>query len=223
VVLVLVLPLFPLIAAVIYLQSPGPVLIRQRRAGPLLAGGGAAGGPRFAEFSMLKFRTMCLDAEKMTGPVLASRDDPRVLPVGRFLRRSRLDELPQLVNVLFGQMSLVGPRPERPELMAVMAAAIPLFEERMRGLRPGLTGMAQISLGYTGRLPSRHALRPFAEAWSNPYGLTGAEGALADDLRLKLLYDVAYGATLERFWTFLRSELLILLKTPLVMLRGVGQ
>src|SRR4051794_9728931 len=141
--LLLVWPVLPVIAVAIYLQSPGPVLIRQRRAGQLLGGEGL----RFRSFGMLKFRTMRLDAERVSGPVLAAADDPRVLPVGRLLRRSRLDERPQLINVLRGEMSLVGPRPERTELIGQMAAAIPFFEERMRGMKPGLTGLAQISLG----------------------------------------------------------------------------
>jgi lipopolysaccharide/colanic/teichoic acid biosynthesis glycosyltransferase len=220
--LALMAPLLPLIALGIYLQSPGPVLLRQRRAGPLLP---PLPGQRlrFASFEMLKFRTMRLDAEKLSGPVLAAANDPRVFPLGRLLRRSRLDELPQLVNVLRGEMSLVGPRPERSELIGPMAAAIPLFEERMRGMKPGLTGLAQISLGYTGHIVRRNPLGPLARSWANPFGVPEAEGALADDLRLKLLYDVSYGAAIERFWTFLRWDLSILVRTPLAMLRGLGR
>jgi lipopolysaccharide/colanic/teichoic acid biosynthesis glycosyltransferase len=220
--LLLAAPLFPLIALAIYVQSPGPVFLRQRRAGPLLP---PLPGERlrFASFHMLKFRTMRLDAESVSGPVLAAANDPRVFPIGRLLRRSRLDELPQLVNVLRGEMSLVGPRPERTELIGPMAAAIPLFEERMRGMKPGLTGLAQISLGYTGSLVRRNPLGPLALTWANPYRMPEAEGALADDLRLKLLYDVSYGAAIERFWTFLRWDLLIILKTPFAMLRGLGR
>ena len=92
---------------------------------------------------MLKFRTMRRDAEASTGPVLAARRDERVIPALRFLRRSRLDELPQLINVLRGEMSLVGPRPERPELVARFSASIVGY-----GLRhqtpPGITGLAQL-------------------------------------------------------------------------------
>ena len=93
------------------------------------------------------------DAEKHTGAVLASKDDPRITRIGNLLRKTRLDELPQLWNVLVGEMSLVGPRPERPELLVDLALAIPFFEERMRDVKPGITGLAQISLGYTGAIP----------------------------------------------------------------------
>src|SRR6266568_6479693 len=118
--LVVAAPLFPVIAAAIKLDSRGPVLYRQRRAGSLLGSERLNGQPhfRFVEFDMLKFRTMRTDAEKVTGAVLATQDDPRVTRVGRWLRRTRLDELPQLLSVLRGQMSLVGPRPERPELLS---------------------------------------------------------------------------------------------------------
>ena len=118
-------PLYPVIAAAIYIESPGPVFYRQRRAGTL-TGTTVKDGipkPQFVEFEMVKFRTMRTDAEKLTGAVLAQENDPRVLKVGRFLRKTRLDELPQLLNVLLGEMSLVGPRPERPELLDHLAMA----------------------------------------------------------------------------------------------------
>ena len=97
---------------------------------------------------MLKFRSMRTDAEKLSGPVLATENDPRVTRVGRLLRKTRLDELPQFINVLRGDMSIVGPRPERPELAEQLAMAIPYFEERMRDVKPGITGLAQIFSGY---------------------------------------------------------------------------
>ena len=100
---------------------------------------------------MLKFRSMRPDAERLTGVVVASKDDPRITKVGKFLRKTRLDELPQFLNVLLGEMSIVGPRPERPELAEQLAMAIPYFEERMRDVKPGITGLAQINLGYTGK------------------------------------------------------------------------
>ena len=140
--LVITAPLIPFIALSIKLTSSGPVFYRQRRAGELRAH--LDSGLEFDEFNMLKFRTMRADAEKATGAVLASVNDDRVTSVGRYLRKSRLDELPQLLNVLLGQMSIVGPRPERPELLRNLARAIPFFEERLRGVRPGITGLAQI-------------------------------------------------------------------------------
>ncbi len=227
--LAITLPLFPLIAAAVYLESPGPVFIRQRRAGELRlpqdagAGDPAEGDrPRFREFLMLKFRSMRPDAEELTGPVLATRDDPRVTRVGRVLRRTRLDELPQFVNVLLGEMSIVGPRPERPELAAQLAQAIPYFEERMRDVKPGITGLAQVTLEYTGKPPADSALLPFAKDLTNPFKVDGAEDALADHMRVKLLYDLAYVAALENLGTFVPLELSILAQTPLVMLRARG-
>lgn len=223
--LALAAPLMLLAAVAIKLDSPGPVLYRQRRAGALLGVERREGRQylHFVEFDMPKFRTMCDDAEKGTGAVLARKGDPRVTRVGRWLRATRLDELPQLWCVLRGHMSLVGPRPERPRLLRDFAFAIPFFEERMRGVKPGLTGFAQINLGYSGdALPGTEIAR-LQDALRNPFEIDAAEGALADDMRLKLLYDLAYSAALDDLWTYLRTELEIILKTPLVMLRGLGQ
>ena len=225
--LALTAPVIPIIAAAIYIDSPGPVVFRQRRAGKLIdrRKNGAA-GPRaveFAEFHMHKFRTMRPDAEKHTGPVLAEAHDPRVTRVGRFLRKTRLDELPQLFDVLRGAMSLVGPRPERPELLQQLAYAIPFFEERMRDVKPGITGLAQVSLRYTGAAPADSAIAQLASTLQNPFQLPEADGALADDMRIKLLYDLAYLTSLEKYSAFLPMELGIIARTPMVMLRGAGQ
>ena len=223
--LALTAPLMPLIAGAIVLDSPGPIFYRQRRAGMLRDGGSTngAGDGLVSTFQMLKFRTMRPDAEKMTGAVLAAENDPRITRVGRFLRKSRLDELPQLFNVLRGEMSLVGPRPERPELLTNLAHAIPFFEERMRQVKPGITGLAQIKLSYTGRPPPGSELDPHIGELTNPFKIEESEGAEADDLRIKLLYDLAYAARLERFSTFLATDLEVILRTPLTMLRGVGR
>jgi lipopolysaccharide/colanic/teichoic acid biosynthesis glycosyltransferase len=131
-----VVPLMGAVALAIAATSRGSVLYRQWRIGE--------GGRHFI---LLKFRTMRVDAERETGPVLAARVDPRTTRVGHFLRRSRLDELPQLWNVLRGEMSLVGPRPERPELVDSFAA-IPDYHHRHL-VRPGLTGLAQLIGGYS--------------------------------------------------------------------------
>lgn len=212
-------PLIFSIAAAVKLTSKGPALYKQRRAGMIPAEGQAL--PR--EFWVYKFRTMITDAEKATGPVLATEKDPRVTRVGSVLRKTRLDELPQLFNVLKGDMSLIGPRPERPELLKALSAAIPFFEERMRFIKPGITGLAQVNLSYTGRLPKGSELALLSRTFLNPYDLPETENCTADDMRTKLLYDMAYAASLERFGRFLLTDLQILAKTPFVMfLRRTG-
>jgi lipopolysaccharide/colanic/teichoic acid biosynthesis glycosyltransferase len=220
--LLITVALFPFLMLAIYLDSPGPIFYRQRRA----AGIGTRtyrGHCKFVSFDMLKFRTMRVDAEKHSGAVLAGENDPRVTRVGRFMRKTRLDELPQLWNVLIGDMSLVGPRPERPELFENLALAIPYFEERMRGCKPGITGLAQISLGYTGRAPAGSPVSEMDDCLVNPFKMLSAEGSEADDMRTKLLFDLAYTASLEHFSTFLFMELMIIFKTPWVMIRGLGR
>jgi exopolysaccharide biosynthesis polyprenyl glycosylphosphotransferase len=134
--LVALAPLFLAIGLAIRLDSRGPVFFRQRRLG-------ARGRP----FKVIKFRTMRRDAEAATGPVWATENDPRVTRVGRFLRRTRLDELPQLVNVILGEMALVGPRPERPHFFRRLRHHLPIFELRT-AVRPGITGWAQIRAPY---------------------------------------------------------------------------
>lgn len=130
-------PLLIAVAAAVRFTSPGPVLYHQRRV-----------GLRGHIFSVHKFRTMRQDAEAKTGPVWASKSgDPRVTPIGGFLRKIRLDELPQLWNVLVGEMSFVGPRPERPEFVSDLTQVIPYYGQR-HIVRPGLTGWAQVSYTY---------------------------------------------------------------------------
>jgi lipopolysaccharide/colanic/teichoic acid biosynthesis glycosyltransferase len=222
--LALAAPLFVLIAIAIKLDSRGPVFYRQRRAGMLVGKDRQGDEPRlqFTEFFMPKFRTMRTDAEAATGPVLATEGDSRVTRVGRVLRRTRLDELPQLWCVLTGQMSLVGPRPERPELLVDLAAAIPFFEERMRDVKPGITGLAQISLTYAGKAPAGSEIEKLQAGIVNPFGLEQAADALADGMRLKMLYDLAYSASLDNLGTYLQMEAEIILGTPLTMLRAKG-
>ena len=137
VLLVMVSPVMLLLALLIKLDSKGPALFSQERVG------------RFGEpFQMYKFRSMVPDAEAATGPVWASSEhDPRVTPLGRFLRRSHLDELPQLFNVLVGHMSLVGPRPERACFVKALARAVSRYDHRLY-VKPGMTGLAQVHYRY---------------------------------------------------------------------------
>jgi sugar transferase (PEP-CTERM system associated) len=151
--LALSLPLGLLAALAIKLTSRGPVFFRQERV-----------GQDGTTFKLVKFRTMCTDAEKESGPVWAKQNDSRVTPVGRLLRRSRIDEIPQFVNILAGQMSFVGPRPERPHFVAQLQQAVPFYPLR-HTVKPGLTGWAQV----------RH-----------PYG------ASIEDAQEKLRYDLYY-------------------------------
>lgn len=130
--LVILAPVMLVLAALVKLTSPGPVFYRQERCG--LNG---------RVFQMLKFRSMCVDAETDTGAVWASKNDARRTPLGSFLRKTSLDELPQLINVLLGDMSLVGPRPERPVFIQQFSKTIPNYNARHR-VKAGITGWAQV-------------------------------------------------------------------------------
>ena len=132
---VLSAPIMVLIAAAIWLETGGPILFRQERT-----------GFKGRTFEIMKFRSMCQNAED-DGPVWAASNDSRVTRVGRFLRKFRLDELPQILNVLRGEMSLVGPRPERPQFCQVLEERIPFFALRDT-VRPGITGWAQVKYQY---------------------------------------------------------------------------
>ena len=127
---------YPFIILLIKVSSSGPILYRQERVGQ-------AG----KTFEIIKFRTMIKNAEQKTGAVWAIDNDPRVTAVGRFLRKTRLDEIPQLWNILRGEMSFVGPRAERPEFHELLQKNVPFYEERYL-IKPGLTGWAQINFRY---------------------------------------------------------------------------
>jgi lipopolysaccharide/colanic/teichoic acid biosynthesis glycosyltransferase len=151
--LLLLTPVLLLIALAVRLSSPGPVLYTQERVGldrrRLSPGGNhrrrldIGGQP----FTIYKFRTMTADAERESGAVWARPADPRVTAVGRILRQYRLDELPQLINVLKGEMNIVGPRPERPQIFARLRAEIAEYPLRQQA-KPGITGLAQIHHHY---------------------------------------------------------------------------
>lgn len=176
--IVLLAPVLLAVAVAVRLTSPGPVIFRQTRVGLNLRGGKEVKKDRRQQadeqlpadgcrrsgvdrreaqnygrpFTLYKFRTMRTDAEK-DGAQFATKGDPRVTSIGRFLRKTRLDELPQLWNVLRGEMTLVGPRPERPEFIEQLSDEIPNYLERL-GLKPGLTGPAQVINGYDNNLES---------------------------------------------------------------------
>jgi exopolysaccharide biosynthesis polyprenyl glycosylphosphotransferase len=130
-------PIMLLVFVAVRLTSPGPALYKQRRS-----------GKNGVPFYVYKFRSMYIDAEARSGPVWATKNDPRVTPLGRWLRKLRLDELPQFFNVIRGDMALVGPRPERPEFCEVLEQKIPFYNQRLL-VKPGVTGWAQINHKYT--------------------------------------------------------------------------
>ncbi len=171
--LILLSPVLALIAVLVRATSPGPVLLRQERV-----------GLRGRTFRMLKFRSMRVDAERRSGPVWASKDDPRRTGVGRVIRRLSLDELPQLWNIVAGDMSLVGPRAERPKFVREFTGRLPRYGDRLR-VRPGLAGWAQAN-DLRGQTPVEERLiydLYYIENWS-----------LAFDLKILLI-------TLFRVWT----------------------
>lgn len=187
--IVLSAPIWLLVAVAVKLDSPGPVIFRQLRVGRSLP-------DRTELFEMMKFRSMRADAERLTGAVWATKNDPRITRVGRFLRKTRLDELPQLVNVIRGDMSLIGPRPERPGFCKKLEQAIPFYAERTVGLRPGVTGFAQVFRGYDETI---------------------------EDVRAKVAYDHAYAAALLDFGAWARMDAEIVIRTLAVMVGGRGR
>lgn len=166
-------PLMLVIAILVKVTSKGPVFYTQTRVG-LDRRRGRPLDPAMMHrrredlggrvFTIYKFRTMCVNAEHLTGAVWAAKEDPRVTPIGKHLRKYRLDELPQLFNVLKGDMNIVGPRPERPSIFADLRKTIPAYEYRQQ-VKPGITGLAQVNQQYDTSL---------------------------DDVRRKVQYDLEY-------------------------------
>jgi len=187
--LLLTLPLFPLIALAIKLSSRGPIFFKQLRIGKATA-------DCVVLFEMIKFRTMMNDAERQSGAIWVKKHDPRITSVGLFLRKTRLDELPQFINVLRGEMSMIGPRPERPGFYQRLENNIPFFAERTYGVTPGITGLAQVNQGYD---------------------------TCIDDVRTKVGLDHCYGLALGSFTSWLKMDTSIILRTFAVMLMGRGQ
>ena len=173
--LTLLLPLLPLIAIAIKMESEGPIFFKQERVG-------LDGTP----IIIYKFRTMFQDAEKLTGPIWAGAKDKRITRTGRILRKLHLDETPQFYNAFKGDMSMVGPRPERQFFVDQLTREIPLYDERIMLVKPGITGLAQIRCGYD----------------TSP-----------ESVKMKLLYDHSYAASLTRVGSFLSMDLSIILET----------
>jgi lipopolysaccharide/colanic/teichoic acid biosynthesis glycosyltransferase len=168
--LILLIPLFLIIAILIKLDSPGSVFYTQTRVGQnrrngdrrrtdCFVGEDRRGRDRRREnffgkpFEVIKFRTMVENAEKKCGPIWATKNDPRITRVGAFLRKTRMDELPQLINVLKGDMSLIGPRPERPVFVSDLSQKVDRYTERLK-FKPGITGLAQVENGYDSSVDS---------------------------------------------------------------------
>jgi len=182
------LPLIPFIAFAIRLTSPGPVLYRQERVAK-----DYLGRPR--GFAIWKFRTMRVDAEADGEAVWALEKDPRVTAVGGFLRKVRLDELPQLFQVLRGDMTLVGPRPERPSITDSLSLQLPSYDDRHSPCKPGITGWAQVHTGYD---------------------------TSVDSVREKLLYDFTYNAHLYQLRSYLAMEMRVIVLTLAVIVNRKG-
>ncbi|KGJ86557.1 sugar transferase [Colwellia psychrerythraea] len=187
--LLLTLPLFVVIAVMIKSSSQGSIFYCQVRVGKMKAG-------QIKYFNMIKFRTMVNNAEASSGAVWATSNDNRLTYVGKLLRKTRLDELPQFINVIKGEMSLIGPRPERPEIVINLEKEIPFYSERTYDMTPGITGLAQVNQGYD---------------------------TCIDDVKTKIAYDFAYSLSLTKLHRWLLMDLKIIFKTLLIMVLGRGQ
>jgi lipopolysaccharide/colanic/teichoic acid biosynthesis glycosyltransferase/cellulose synthase/poly-beta-1,6-N-acetylglucosamine synthase-like glycosyltransferase len=182
-------PIMLVAAVAIKVTSKGPVLFKQLRVGE-------SSDEFVSLFYVYKFRSMVVDAESKSGAVWASKNDPRITPIGSFLRKSRIDELPQLWNVLIGEMSLIGPRPERPVFYAKLEKSIPYFCHRTYGLKPGISGLAQVMNGYDESV---------------------------EDARSKIGWDYAYVLSMSSPLNWIKMEITILFKTILIVALGKGQ
>ncbi|MEM7426183.1 MAG: sugar transferase [Pseudomonadota bacterium] len=177
------------VAIAIKASSPGPLFYRQLRVG-------RSWPDRTELFHLIKFRTMRTDAETASGAVWAKENDPRITTVGQFLRTSRLDELPQCINVLRGEMSIIGPRPERPQFFAMLEREIPYYIERTYGVLPGITGLAQVNQGYDTTI---------------------------EDVRNKVFWDHTYALRLASPFRWLATDIGVVFKTVKVMAFRMGR
>ncbi len=159
--LIALTPLCIVVAVLIKLTSKGPIFFTQTRV-----------GKDKQLFEILKFRTMRVDAEKETGPVWAQENDPRLIPIGKILRKSHIDEIPQFINVIRGEMSIIGPRPERPNFVDTLKLQVDGYETRLE-VKPGITGLAQVKHRYDENI---------------------------EDVRKKIKYDIMYIKNMC-FWT----------------------
>lgn len=160
-------------------------------------------------FFLIKLRTMKENAEESSGPVNAAENDLRVTKIGQFLRRTRIDEIPNFLNVLMGDMSTVGPRADRYEIQEQMRKEFPLIFDRLNGIKPGITGLAQLNLLSNGETAKDSPLLDFLSVmdYNKP----------VNSFRYKLYYDSAYAILMNNYWTFLKTDLMIMIKTPFIM------
>lgn len=201
-------PLLLFIAAAIKTTSKGPILYTQPRVGRHK---GDESPEDHHTFNLFKFRTMVQDAEKATGAILQQANDPRIIPFpGRLLRRTRLDELPNFINVIKGDMSIIGPRADRLELLKQMSSYLPLILDRTKWVKPGITGLAQVKLRYDGGVSGDEdivALLPDSDI-EIPETVTS---------KYKSYYDFAYVASTGNLKDFLKMECYIIFQTPITM------
>lgn len=201
-VLLFLSPILLLIALAIKSESPGPVLYIQRRVK-------YGGGRNPEQFNIFKFRTMAQNAESETGAVNAVTGDPRVTKLGKILRSTRLDEIPNLFNVLIGDMSVIGPRADRVEIFNEVENDFPFVWERTKYVKPGITGLAQLELKSDGSLTQKTKLNKIlpSEELTQP----------VQSFRFKLYYDFTYALRLTNFWSFLITDCMIIIRTPIIM------
>ncbi len=198
IVLTLLLPFILIVSLIIKWEDGGYPFYFQKRV-----------GLRGREFWIYKFRTMVVDAEKDTGAVLQTAGDARVTKIGTFLRNTRLDEIPNFVNVLLGHMSVVGPRAERPEIYNQVAHQFPVVRKRTKYVKPGITGEAQLALRSDGSMDKNGA---FYNA------LPDIDRDQPENVvRFKQYYDFAYAMKMHSLWSMLKTDISIMFRTPYVM------